>query len=193
MAGFFYLCYTGSVHKIGEEVKLLKDYDWWVKAWNAYNNPPTKRFHWTRPMLSKGKFTSVVVLVIAIFAIPLIIRRAIADAKEDMMGKIELVAASSLRSVCPLCVSGWFTTLLPWNKPKKSKPVSPTRSVSKTNWKKTSKCQIYLVRPTPTYPPRPWFLRLHVHQQGREISNEGHTCCNRGRKSRTIRRQWKAG
>lgn len=23
MAGFFYLCYTGSVHKIGEEVKLV--------------------------------------------------------------------------------------------------------------------------------------------------------------------------
>lgn len=87
MAGFFYLCYTGSVHKIGEEVKLLKDYDWWVKAWNAYNNPPTKTIPLDASDALQGKITSVVVLVIAIFAIPLIIRRAIADAKEDMMGE----------------------------------------------------------------------------------------------------------
>ena len=150
MAGFFYLCYTGSVHKIGEEVKLLKDYDWWVKAWNAYNNPPTKTIPLDASDALQGKITSVVVLVIAIFAIPLIIRRAIADAKEDMMGKIELVAAV-IASVCLSVMCVWMVyDALPWNKPKKSKPVSPTRSVSKTNWKKTSKCQIYLVRPTPT-------------------------------------------
>ena len=66
MAGFFYLCYTGSVHKIGEEVKLLKDYDWWVKAWNAYNNPPTKTIPLDASDALQGKITSVVVLVIAI-------------------------------------------------------------------------------------------------------------------------------
>lgn len=62
MAGFFYLCYTGSVHKIGEEVKLLKDYDWWVKAWNAYNNPPTKTIPLDASDALQGKITSVVVL-----------------------------------------------------------------------------------------------------------------------------------
>lgn len=62
MAGFFYLCYTGSVYKIGEEVKLLKDYDWWVKAWNAYNNPPTKTIPLDASDALQGKITSVVVL-----------------------------------------------------------------------------------------------------------------------------------
>lgn len=107
MAGFFYLCYTGSVHKIGEEGKLLKDYDWWVKAWNAYNNPPTKTIPLDASDALQGKITSVVVLVIAIFAIPLIIRRAIADAKEDMMGKIELVAAV-IASVCLSVMCVWM-------------------------------------------------------------------------------------
>lgn len=61
----------------------MKDYDWWVKAWNAYNNPPTKTIPLDASDALQGKITSVVVLVIAIFAIPLIIRRAIADAKEE--------------------------------------------------------------------------------------------------------------
>lgn len=85
----------------------MKDYDWWVKAWNAYNNPPTKTIPLDASDALQGKITSVVVLVIAIFAIPLIIRRAIADAKEDMMGKIELVAAV-IASVCLSVMCVWM-------------------------------------------------------------------------------------
>lgn len=85
----------------------MKNYDWWIKAWNTYNNPPTKTVPMDVSDVFQSKIMSVVVLVIAIFAIPLIIRRAIADAKEAVMGKIGLVAAV-IASVCLFVMCVWM-------------------------------------------------------------------------------------